>query len=357
MALNTQAQYYDGLTSKPQLTSITFESLSEKIHFYTQEGESKQWELNQILFDKRPNGFHLLNKSNSSEYLKVADFLFVDQLNDHRAEQGYITWYEKLIGLSKASIFGIALGILSVFALIYLYAVPFLAEQAVALIPESYDDKLGDTAWLESQYKEDTDVEKSATLTAFANSLKLNNRKKLHFTVVDSETVNAFAMPDGNIVVFTGIIDKMQSYEELVGLLGHEASHVNQRHSMKMLCRSLSGYLLVSVLVGDANGIMAVLASNADAIQSMSFSRSFETEADNEGFKILKNNRIDPKGMIHLFERLNEEKSIDIPEFLSSHPVTDDRIENINKQIKGDGYAAKENIKLKQLFEKLKDSI
>ena len=76
----------------------------------------------------------------------------------------------------------------------------------------------------------------------------------IKFSVINSETVNAFALPDGNVVVFTGIIDLMDDYDELAGLIGHEVAHVNNRHSMRMMCRNLAGYIFLSAVLSDVNG-------------------------------------------------------------------------------------------------------
>jgi predicted Zn-dependent protease len=154
--------------------------------------------------------------------------------------------------------------------------------------------------------------------------------------------------------VFSGILKEMEDYDELVGLLGHEASHVNNRHSMKMLCRSLSGYLFVSVILGDANGIMATIGDNVNNFQSLSFSREFEHQADADGFKILIANKVNPQGMSNLFKRLQQHHSISIPEFLSSHPVTENRIDFINKMIKNQKNQQVTNPQLEKLFAKLK---
>jgi beta-barrel assembly-enhancing protease len=167
--------------------------------------------------------------------------------------------------------------------------------------------------------------------------------------------MNAFALPDGSIVVYTGIIDSMKDYEELAGLIGHEVAHVNHRHSMKMLCRNLSGYLFISAILGDANGVMAVLGENVNTLQSLSFSREFEREADTEGFKIVTSNEVNPKGMSTLFKRLQNEKTISIPEFLSSHPVTKDRIRHIDEMIKTKPFQSKDNSKLSLLFQRIKE--
>ena len=120
------------------------------------------------------------------------------------------------------------------------------------------------------------DIKKSKYLEQFAAELNLGNTKPIRFTVVKSDEVNAFALPNGQIVVFTAILDDMKSSDELVALLGHEASHINNRHSTKMLCRNLAGYMIVSLLLSDVNGIMAVLADNAHQLHSLSQLKAYQ---------------------------------------------------------------------------------
>ena len=122
---------------------------------------------------------------------------------------------------------------------------------------------------------------------------------------------------------------------------------------MKMMCRNLSGYLFVSAILGDVNGIMAIIGDNVNNLQSLSFSREFEHQADADGFKILMQNQVNPQGMSNLFKRLDDQMSI-IPEFLSSHPVTKERIQFIDQLIKTKPYQIKENTRLEILFKELK---
>ena len=90
-------------------------------------------------------------------------------------------------------------------------------------------------------------------------------------------------------------------------------------------------------------------------MRSLSFSREFENEADLEGYNLLIENKINPKGMSDLFSRLQkEEMGYSIPEFLSSHPITKDRILKINKMIQKQPITFKDNPKLKTIFEELK---
>jgi len=172
--------------------------------------------------------------------------------------------------------------------------------------------------------------------------------------VIDSPTVNAFSLPDGNIIVFTGLIHLMNDYDELAGLIGHEVSHVNNRHSMKMLCRNLSGYLFISAVLSDVNGIMAIIGDNVHNLQSLSYSRQFERQADEQGTQLMVLNGINPKGMTDLFTRLKSSETVVIPGFISSHPITTDRIVDINRLIQRTPHKFHKNSKLEELFRHVK---
>lgn len=355
MKNNATAFFYDGNSSAPQLVELLLDDQSQTVSFESANGENHNWLIKDIVFDKRPTGLHLDYGTELIQHIKIEDIDFIQTIQRFRVEKGQIGWYQKLIGLGTVLHFAIAVGILVIIGLCYLYAIPWVGEKSVALIPEDYDNQLGDSAWVGNEYFMTIDSSKTKTLHAFAQKLDLKNTKKLKFTVVKSNEINAFALPDGNIVVFTGILKEMKNYDELVGLLGHEASHVNNRHSMKMLCRSLSGYLFVSLILGDANGVMAVIGDNVNSLQSLSFSREFEHQADSDGFKILVVNKVNPKGMSNLFKRLQENHSLEVPEFLSSHPITENRISYIDEMIKTKTYSYEDKAELSELFQKLKE--
>jgi Zn-dependent protease with chaperone function len=350
----TTAVFYDGSSSVPQQIELSLNRLNATLEFQISDGSNCKWLIKEVVFDKRPTGLYLKHGSDIVQHIKVKDADFINIINRFRKENGYVGWYQKLLDLGFAAHFGIAVVIMAVIGLCYLYAIPWVAEKSVVLIPEEYDNKLGSSAWIGNQNFVTIDSARTKILNDFAKQLNLQNRKQLKFTVVQSNEINAFALPDGNIVVYTGILKEMKDYDELVGLLGHEASHVNNRHSMKMLCRSLSGYLFISVILGDANGIMATIGDNVNSFQSLSFSREFERQADLDGFKILVANKVNPQGMSNLFKRLEEHQSIEIPEFLSSHPVTENRIDFINQMIINQKFENQKNPRLEKLFAQLK---
>src|SRR5690606_36345304 len=113
---------------------------------------------------------------------------------------------------------------------------------------------------------------------------------------VDSEEVNAFALPGGKIFVYSGILEKMGSYKELTALLGHEISHVTNRHSLKSMSRNVASSLVLSSVFGDAGGLSVNLISKVNEFKSLDYSRDLETEADNEGLQVMLDNKVDPQG-------------------------------------------------------------
>jgi len=309
----------------------------------------------EIQFSKNNTNLICEHGNDPIQQIFISDADFIKKTFPLLKSKGHQHWYDSLVNLGFINHILIAVSILALIGLSYVYILPWVAEKAVTIIPESYDNEIGQLAFNQEMLLNKIDSSKTKTLNQFASELKLNNKKKLKFTVVDSDIVNAYALPDGNIVVFTGILNSLQSTEELAGLLGHESSHVNNRHSMKMLCRNLSGYLFISAILGDANGVMAIIGDNVNSLNNLSFSRKFETEADTDGYHVLIKNNLNPEGMIKLFQRLKAEETIDIPEFLSSHPVTDERIKEVQKLITSGKHKTIDNQKLTFLFQKIKE--
>lgn len=354
MKNKTIGVFYDGSSSVPQQVELFFDKRTSMFHFESASNTATSWKLESVSFEKKGTALNLQHGDETVQSIVVRDPDFIKDLTVFRKNNNQLGWYHKLLDLGLTSHVVFAFLIMLFIGLSYVYAIPWVAEESVVLIPEDYDDKLGSNFFQENMFFSSVDSVKTASLNAFAKELKLKNNKPIKFTVVNSDIVNAFALPDGNIVVYQGILDEMKSYEELVALIGHEVSHVNNRHSMKAICRSLSGYLFISAILGDANGIMATIGDNVNSLQSLSFSRAFEHEADLDGFEILVSNGVNPQGMSDLFQRLQQDNTISIPEFLSSHPLTEERINYIDKMIKTRSFEAKTNDKLKGIFEKLK---
>lgn len=351
----TSGKYFDGISSMPRQVELQLDEIHAGLRFGELSNVTNHWAVEEISFEHIGDTLEIRNKQQPFAHLKVEDPDFAKGFIAFLQSHGQITWYQRIIRLGFKVHLLLAVAILGVIVAGYLLIIPWVAEKSVSLIPRRYDISMGHTFYRQYLNENTVDSARTEALNRFAGQLQLHNTIRLHFTVVRSSTVNAFSLPDGNIIVFTGIIDKMQNYNELAGLIGHEVSHVNNRHSMKMLCRNLSGYLFISAVLSDVNGIMAIIGDNVHNLQSLSYSRQFERQADVQGTGLMIQNGIDPKGMIDLFTRLKSNEKVVLPTFISSHPITTDRILSINRLLKQTPRSYKVNSRLKELFLHMKN--
>lgn len=353
-----KAVYYDGLTSKPQEAlvgvrepnSLEVEVNRERFH-WPLEHKGMQWERNgdmlRLSFGDHPR-----------KVLIVRDALFIKSFVMRMQLSGRRGVYDRTLSVARRGpiLFFIAVAALLVGG--YVWVLPWAAERLALVTPRSFDEQLGRVAFEQMSMGLTIDSVRSAHLQAFGDRLDLSPHYTLQYHVVDDPMVNAFAMPGGHIVVFTGILERMDRPDELAALLAHEATHVEERHSTRMMVRNMAGYLFLSLLVGDANAVLAVVAENADKLRNMSYGRGLESEADGVGQERMKENGVDPAGMVHLLKLL-EKEAADLPEameFLSSHPLTKDRIKNAEARASTLGATGGLDPVLQRLFVELKGS-
>ena len=171
-----------------------------------------------------------------------------------------------------------------------------VADVGMKIITPEYEAKLGDEMFQSAIPSTSIDGKRTAMMQSFANKLELSKNYRIQVSVVKSDEINAFAVPGGNIVVYSGLIEKMRSYEELVALLGHEASHINERHTTRAFLKEISSKLFL-IFFMDVSQVGGILLLNADKLRGLSYSRALEQEADEEGLKIMLRNGVDVNGM------------------------------------------------------------
>ncbi len=213
-----------------------------------------------------------------------------------------------------------------------------VADIGLKLITPEYEAQLGDQMFQSTVSPTSLDGKRTAMVQSFANKLELSKTYNIQVSVLKSDEINAFAVPGGHIVIYSGLIDRMQGYDELVALLGHEVTHINERHTTRSILKELSSKLFL-IFFMDVSQVGAILLLNADRLRGLSYSRSLEMEADEKGLALMRKNNVDANGMVRLFERLKAADTLSTPTLLNTHPLTDRRIrytkENIqsNKQI------------------------
>jgi len=168
---------------------------------------------------------------------------------------------------------------------------------------------------------------------------------EFRFYVIEDETINAFAIPGGAMYVNTGLLMAVHNGAELAAVMAHEMGHVTARHMAKRVNKQRgTGFvvnvfaLAIAILTGNpylanAGGVAGSMAGQAFM---STFSRDDEREADELGFETMTAAGWDPNGMVTMFETLKEEGgggSSGMPQFLSSHPATDERIESARTEV------------------------
>ncbi|MCB9777708.1 MAG: M48 family metalloprotease [Alphaproteobacteria bacterium] len=147
------------------------------------------------------------------------------------------------------------------------------------------------------------------------------------YLIDDDETLNAFAAPGGYLYIYSGLMRYLDEEDHFAGVMGHEIAHADERHSTQQLTKIYGISTLVGVILGEDPGLAAEIAA---ALVSLSFSRQDEAEADEDSVYYLCETVYAANGTAGFFEKLTEEGSVEIPEFLSTHPSSESRVEDIN---------------------------
>ena len=166
-----------------------------------------------------------------------------------------------------------------------------------------------------------------------------------YFFVLRDPVLNAFALPGGFIAVHSGLLIAAQTESELAGVVAHEIGHVSQRHIARMLGQQKQDVLLplaalvlavlASRLGGDAAMGVLMGGQGLAVSRQLSFTRDAEREADRVGFQIMGAAGYDTSGMVAFFKRLQTASRAygELPANLSSHPLTGERIADIQARI------------------------
>jgi predicted Zn-dependent protease len=144
--------------------------------------------------------------------------------------------------------------------------------------------------------------------------------------VIDSSTVNAACLPGNIILVYSGLLRRLESPEELAAILAHEIGHAMHRDPMQALKRELGLAALFATVGGRGDGIAGRLIRR---LVSTGFSRQQELAADEEALRLLAAADIDPKALADALQRIRGEKEDDpvVVQYISSHPGFDERIQ------------------------------
>jgi len=211
----------------------------------------------------------------------------------------------------------------------------FKIEQAT----QYSEEKLGDLFWevIKKSNEEITDTTVVQTVDRIFNRItKANsiNRSTIKLHVVKKDEINAFALPNGHLVIHSGLITKSKSPEEIAGVLSHELAHIELKHIMKKMISEIGLSVLINITTGNTNS--EAIKETVKVLSSSSFERSLEKEADIKALEYMIQAKINPRPFAQFLYRLSliEDPNAKYLEWVSSHPISKDRSEYINAYLK-----------------------
>ena len=156
----------------------------------------------------------------------------------------------------------------------------------------------------------------------------------------DPNTINAFALPGGQVFITTGLLETLDAESQLAGVLGHEIGHIIARHGAEHLARQQLGAILVNA-IGiaasenyDSGRQAAVIAQAVNQLVNLNYSREDELESDRLGFQLMTDANYNPEGLVELMQIFESAESRgQPPEFLSTHPNPGNRVARLQKII------------------------
>lgn len=158
--------------------------------------------------------------------------------------------------------------------------------------------------------------------------------------LIGSKQVNAFCMPGGKIAFFTGILDTLKlSDDEVAMIMGHEMAHALREHARAQVAKNqltgLAGSLLgmVAAAAGYGGDLTNLAISAGQGLAGRAFSRGDERDADLVGLELAARGGFNPRAGITLWEKMDKASQGAPPEFLSTHPASDTRIEEIRRHL------------------------
>ena len=232
--------------------------------------------------------------------------------------------------------FALLLGGVSALIVVAVLALSFAAGYLVRFVPFEQERALAsrvDANWLKQSHSAD-DKRREQYLQALGRQLAaaMDLPAEMQITVhyASDDTVNAMATLGGNIVVFQGLIDTVDSENALAMVLAHEIAHVRHRHPIVAMGRGFTVMLALSALSGVGDGMIQQWVGSMGMLPMLAFSREQEEAADADALQALLRVYGHTDGAATFFERVSEKSALpEPPALLNTHPDTDARIARI----------------------------
>lgn len=271
---------------------------------------------------------------------QCTDQPLLDRLPQEIRSEGPVAWLEDRVSVAIASM------VIIVCALFfgYFYGLPAAAESIVKRIPIETEVSLGhnaltwfdDNKWFDAtSISQDQQGNIRNRFNRLHKDLSISPHIKLEFRSSEFIGPNAFTLPGGTIVITDKMIEFAESDKEILAILAHEIGHAELRHSTRQILQSSFVAMAAATITADAATLSTAVAGLPLILAQTKYSRDFEREADNFAFDLLGRHGISTEEFADIMERLDNGNNITNKfSFISTHPVTDERIKRARESSK-----------------------
>lgn len=325
------AVFYDGESARRRTVSLRITASSLDLH----EGPEwiASWPVGAVRRRDAPNGIlrlacesgpslARLDVTDGSDQAAVLARCTRLREGEHKERTGRILLWSALAALS--------------IAFCVLVLLPVAADRVTPFIPDALERRLGRAVdnQVRAIFGRNTCGAPAgvAALEQLAARLRAAGRVQAQtsIAVLDSRIPNAIALPGGRIYLFRALLERSESPDEIAGVLGHEIGHVVNRDSLRKLIQSGGTSYLLGLLFGDVTGGGAIVLASQMLVET-AYSREAEATADDFAARIMVALGRPAHPMALLLKRIDGNETR-LPAFLSTHPVTDQRLKALEKQ-------------------------
>lgn len=231
----------------------------------------------------------------------------------------------------------------------------------VQKVTDKTEEKLGELFWGIFQKSENVNTNPFvvSAVDSIVNKICSTNgleEKSIKVHIVEKDEVNAFALPNGHLMLYSGIILASGNQEALSGVISHEIAHIQLNHVIKKLIKEVGLTVLISMSTG--NGGSEILKETAKLLSSSAYDRSLEKEADIKAVENLINAKINPEPFADFLNILSENESTAMKylSWANTHPDSGERADYVIAYSRNK-HAKYEPLLAAQTWEKLKENL
>jgi predicted Zn-dependent protease len=224
-------------------------------------------------------------------------------------------------------------------------SVQVMADVLIGLVPFGVEQQLG--TLIVPIYERQTQPSAiQDTLNQMVDRLETHlplqqHNRDYRVLYIANPTINAMAIPGDRIIIYKGLLDEMESENELMMVLGHELGHFAHRDHLRQMGRGILLQLVMAGVLGDVGSLQAIALSSATTLDNSRFSQEQEYQADRFGLDLLQQTYGQVAGASDFFARLSQKLGSNI-DFLTTHPGATNRVQRIEAEIRGQGYQVRE---------------